>query len=149
VDDRARAEETRPFADLPGNPKPMRDALKLRGHLDSVRRIVAECREVDPPRAQFGLSSLLYLNAALCAVFGLLRLLARANAPQFVLGLAIVVLGSLIAAGLIARKDRDQFRTVLLVALEMALVVALCVVYWLIDSRRPTLGRMGTPRAGE
>jgi hypothetical protein len=81
-----------------------------------VRRFAAECREVDEPRARLGLSFLLYLNAALGAFFGLIRLLAHANPPQFVLGLTIVVLGCLVATGLVASKDRDQLRTVLLIA---------------------------------
>jgi hypothetical protein len=115
----------------PGRPNTIRDAPKLRGHLDSVRRIAAECRAVDAPRARFGISFLLYLNAALGAFFGLIRLLAHANTPQFVLGLTIVVLGCLIATGLVASKDRDQLRTVLLVALEMALVIVFCLAYFL------------------
>ena len=108
----------------------MRDLLKLRGHLESIRTIAAECREVAPARARPGVSSLLYLNAVLGAFFALIRLLARANTPQFVLGLAIVVLGGLVAAGLAARGDRDRVRTVLLVALEMALVTVLFVAYF-------------------
>lgn len=102
---------------------------ELRGRLERLRRLAQLGRRRDGSWPSLGVSEFLAALGGLCAVLGLVRLVAVGPAGRVVPGFLICAGVALAAVCFAVRRDRTRLRLALLVGLEVALVVAIYALF--------------------